>query len=170
MRPETLHRAYASGRHGCLPAAMAAMAVLFPENGFATQMHQGSEGIITHQAGHLFFLFSMVVLIFTVTGKGLVREKGWRLIQVSALFFALWNMDALAVHFLDNQIYAVSLELISFTDVRVITNENSSFLAYVYYFLKLDHILCVPAMFFLYRGLSCLLADEQKASEKEETG
>lgn len=168
MRPKKLHRPFALGRC-CLPATMAAMAVLFPENGFATQMHQGSEGIITHQTGHLFFLFSMIVLIFTVTGKGLVKEKGWRLIQVSAFFFALWNIDALAVHFLDNQIYAVKLELISFTDVRVITNEDSSLLAYVYYFLKLDHIFCVPAMFFLYRGLSCLLVDQQTASEKEKT-
>jgi hypothetical protein len=168
MRTKKLHRPDAFGRC-CLPAVLAAMTVFFPENGFATQMHHSSEGIITHQIGHLFFLFSMIVLIFTVTGKGLVREKGWRLIQVSAFFFVLWNIDALAAHFLDNQIYAVELELISFKDVRVITNENSLFLAYVYYFLKMDHLLCVPAIFFLYRGLSRLLADHQAVSEKEET-
>lgn len=37
--------------------------MLIPADAFATQRHLSTEGIITHQIGHLFFLFSMVVLI-----------------------------------------------------------------------------------------------------------
>ena len=129
-------------------------------------MHQGVEGIIVHQMGHLFFLLSMVVLIFTITGKGLTRQRGWRLIQWAALFFILWNLDALATHFLDNQVRAVRIENLSMTKMAIITRSDSSLLAMVYYLLKLDHLLCVPAMAFLYLGLDHLLKSQKSRAEK----
>lgn len=55
---------------------MVAGLIFVPVDGLATQLHASSEGIITHQVGHLFFLFSMVALIFTITGKGLDKQKG----------------------------------------------------------------------------------------------
>lgn len=129
-------------------------------------MHQGVEGIIVHQLGHLFFLLSMVVLIFTITGKGLTRQRGWRLIQWAALFFILWNLDALAAHFLDNQVRAVRIENLSMTKMAIITRSDSSLLAMIYYLLKLDHLLCVPAMAFLYLGLDHLLKSQKSRAGK----
>jgi len=143
--------------------------ILLPVDGYATQLHASSEGIITHQMGHLFFLFSMVALIFTVTGKGLDQQKGWRLIQYSAFFFILWNLDAITAHFFDNQIHAVKIENISFGKMRVITSNDSSVLAWFYYVLKLDHLLCVPAMLFLYRGLSNIVHDQRQMMAKKDT-
>jgi len=140
-----------------------------PAEVLATQLHVTSEGIITHQVGHLFFLFSMVVLIFTITGKALDTQKGWRLIQYSAIFFILWNLDAIGAHFLDNQIQAVKIENISLGQIRVVTRNGSPVLAWIYYGLKMDHLLCVPAMFFFYRGLSCLVSAQQQATVKKET-
>ena len=138
-----------------------------PGNLYALQLHSNSEGIITHQIGHLFFIFSMVVLIFIISGKGLTIHKGWRLIQLSALFFILWNGCALAAHFLDNQIYAVSIEQLVNGYAEIRTRNNSDLLGWVYYGLKLDHLLCVPAMFLMYRGLSCLV-EEQKAGQGQD--
>ncbi len=123
-----------------------------PIDAYATQLHASSEGIITHQVGHLFFLLSMVALIFTITGKELDTQKGWRLIQYSAFFFILWNLDAIAAHFFDNQIHAVKIENISLGRIRVVAENGSPFLAWLYYVLKLDHLLCVPAMFFFTGG------------------
>ncbi len=143
--------------------------ILQPFNAYAIQLHASSEGIITHQIGHMFFLFSMVVLIFTITGKGLDRQKGWRRIQYSAFFFILWNLDTITAHFFDNQIHAVQIENISFEKIRVVTNNNSSALAWIYYSLKLDHLLCVPAMLFLYKGLSRLVKDQQQITAKKDT-
>jgi len=143
--------------------------VFLPLNVYATQLHASSEGIITHQIGHLFFLFSMVALIFTITDKGLDRQKGWRLIQYSAFFFILWNLDAITAHFFDNQIHAVKIENISFGKMRIITNNDSSLLAWFYYVLKLDHLLCVPAMLFLYKGLSNLVEDQKQIMAKKDT-
>ena len=143
--------------------------ILLPVCGYATQLHASSEGIITHQMGHFFFLFSMVALIFTITGKDLARQKGWRLIQYAAFFFILWNLDAMAAHFLDNQIDAVKTLPVSFACIKIIARNDSSLLAWFYYALKLDHLLCVPAMIFLYRGISKLV-DEQRAVLKEKGG
>lgn len=152
----------------CLAALAMAALIIYPADAAATQLHVNTEGIIVHQVGHLCFLMSMVALIFTVTGKGLDSVKGWRLIQYSAFFFVLWNLDAIAAHFLDNQIAAVSTETISIEQMRIITRENSPLLAKIYYILKLDHLLCVPAMFLLYRGLS-LLASDYRRNKKGQT-
>jgi len=140
-----------------------------PPDVFATQLHAASEGIITHQVGHLFFLFSMVALIFTITGKALDTQKGWRLIQYSAIFFILWNLDAIAAHFFDNQIQVVKIENISLGQIRVVARNGSPVLAWIYYGLKLDHLLCVPALLFFYRGLSCLVSAQQQVTVKKET-
>lgn len=142
---------------------------LTPCDVYAIQLHTGSEGIITHQIGHVFFLFSMVLLIFTINGKGLDKQKGWRMIQYSAFFFILWNLDAIAAHFFDNQIYAVKIENISLTQIKFTTRNNSSVLAWVYYVLKLDHLLCVPAMFLFYKGLSKLVYEQRQKILKKAT-
>ena len=152
-----------------ISAMMIAGMILLPVDGYATQLHASSEGIITHQVGHLFFLFSMVVLIFTVTGKGLDQQKGWRLIQYSAFFFILWNLDAITAHFFDNQILAVKIENISLTKMKIVTSNNSPLLAWFYYVLKLDHLLCVPAMLFLYKGLSNLVEEQRALTAKKGT-
>ncbi len=148
---------------------LALIGLIFLPNAYATQLHASSEGIITHQVGHLFFLFSMVALIFTITGKELDTQKGWRLIQYSAFFFILWNLDAVAAHFFDNQIHAVKIENISLGRIRVVTENGSPFLAWLYYVLKLDHLLCVPAMFFFYRGISSLVKEQRQMMVKKES-
>ncbi|MEN8210172.1 MAG: hypothetical protein ABFR31_00520 [Thermodesulfobacteriota bacterium] len=135
---------------------------LLPAECFATQLHASSEGIITHQAGHLFFLFSMVALILTISGKNLGSQKGWRLIQYSAFFFVLWNLDAFTAHFLDNQVHAVKIENISLWTLDIVAYNDSQLLGFVYYILKLDHLLCVPAMLLLYKGISSLVNDHKK--------
>ncbi len=146
-----------------IPLLCLAGILLYPANGCAIQLHASSEGIITHQIGHLFFLFSMVVLIFIIRGKRLIVQDGWRMIQCAAFFFILWNLNTLTAHFLDNQIHVIKMETLSFSQVRITTHGNSSALAWMYYVLKLDHLLCVPAMFFLYKGLSTLVKEQQAA-------
>ncbi len=145
--------------------------LILPAKAFAIQLHQGSEGIIVHQVGHLFFLLSMVVLVFIITGRQLNRDKGWRMIQFSAILFVLWNLDTISAHFFDNQIGAVTVENLSLRQVKISAAAGSEFLVYFYHSLKLDHLFCVPALFLFYRGLTHILAREKAAREKNmETG
>lgn len=150
-----------------LASVLAGVALLPPE-AFAIQLHTSSEGIITHQIGHLFFLFSMVVLMLTITGRELDRQKGWYLIQLSAFFFILWNLDVIAAHFLDNQLHIVRLENISLEQVRVATDNGSRALAWVYYIMKLDHLLCVPAMYLFFKGLSSLATERRQIADRKD--
>jgi len=151
-----------------LQAMVVAGLILMPQDAYAIQLHTSSEGIITHQIGHLFFLFSMVVLIFTISGKGLASQKGWRLIQYSAFLFILWNIGVITAHFLDNQIHVVTMENISLGQIRVNALNGSAILAWFYYILKLDHLFCVPAMVFFFQGLSNLVDEQRQMMAKKE--
>jgi hypothetical protein len=153
-------------RTGCLICLASAWILLRPAPVLAIQLHTGNAGIIAHQIGHLFFLFAMVALMFTINSQGLIRQKGWRQIQLGALFFIFWNLDTLIAHFLDNQIEVVHIETLSVTRLAVVTESESQLLAVIYYFLKMDHLWCVPAMIFLFLGLDTLLRTQRAARRK----
>ncbi|MCG8636498.1 MAG: hypothetical protein MI863_21880 [Desulfobacterales bacterium] len=157
-----------AGRVPALLAVLFLCDLLLPAAGLAIQTHQGSEGIIVHQVGHLFFLLSMVVLVFIITGRELNRDRGWRMIQYSAVLFVLWNLDTIIAHFFDNQIQAVTVRNLSLWQVKISAVAGSELLVYLYHGLKLDHLFCVPALFLFYRGLSNILSREKELSEKEE--
>lgn len=153
-------------RTGCLICLALAWGLLRPAPVFAIQLHTGNAGIIAHQIGHLFFLFAMVALMFTINSQGLIRQKGWRQIQLGALFFIFWNLATLIAHFLDNQIEVVRIETLSVSRLAVVTEPDSQLLAVIYYFLKMDHLWCVPAMIFLFLGLDTLLKAQREARQK----
>lgn len=123
----------------------------------ATQGHAGIEGVWVHQFAHLFFLFSMMLLIYWLRQAGLVKEPGWRYIQYAALFFILWNGDTMLVHFLDEQIQAVQVDHLSNWQLQISAAGGRKWLAAVYYIAKLDHLFCVPAMVCLMLGLRHML-------------
>ncbi|MCA1786699.1 MAG: hypothetical protein LC657_12035 [Desulfobacteraceae bacterium] len=153
-------------RKGRLISLIPAWLLLLPAPAFAIQLHTGNAGIIAHQIGHLFFLFAMVALMFTINSRGLIRQKGWRQIHYGALFFVFWNLDTLVAHFLDNQIEVVRIETLSILKMAVVTQSDSQLLAVIYYFLKMDHLWCVPAMIFLFMGLDNLLKAQQEAQRQ----
>ena len=141
--------------------------ILQPEIVYAAEFHPISEVMIIHLIGHFLFLFSMMVLIFTIIIKGLNAQKAWRYIQYSALLFLLWTLDTTTIHFLDGVLKTVKTENISFTQILVMTQNDSSILAWIYYLLKLDHLLCVPAMLFFYLGLSKFFDEHEKRTDQK---
>jgi hypothetical protein len=140
---------------------------LLPETALAVQEHGAPEGIYLHQGAHLFFVASMGLLIYWLRQRRLVREPGWRYIQYAAFFFILWNLDAFTAHFLDEQADILDTLPAGFGKLRIETGDYPVALAWFYYFAKLDHLLCVPAMAFLYAGLRRLLKD---AGQRQEDG
>ena len=140
--------------------------IMFPVPVAATQGHFGVEGVYVHQLAHLYFIFSMGTLIYWIRKRGLVREKGWRYIQYSAIFFILWNIDAFAVHFIDEQISAVVVSQTDPFHLHITTREGFEWIRYLYYLAKLDHLLCVPAMILLYLALRNLLRESPTADKR----
>lgn len=141
----------------------------------ATQDHGGPEGIYVHQMSHIFFAFSMGILIYWLRHRELVKKTGWRYIQYSAVLFILWTLDAFTVHFISEQMNFVQVERISAWQIRITAGSvkrasnllctAGNWLEYFYFFAKLDHLLCVPAIFFLYSGLKSLLKEIQQVEK-----
>jgi len=135
-----------------------------PGTALATQGHGGIEGVYAHQIAHLFFLFSMGSLIYWLRARKLVREPGWRLIQYSALFFILWNLDTLTVHALDDQFKIIQVQSLDPWHIQITDAFDNNRIKVLYYLAKLDHLLCVPALLFLFGGLKRLLQDNSPAA------
>ena len=120
---------------------------------FATQTYGQPEGLYAHQMAHAFFIISMWIFDFWLRQRKLVNEPGWRYIQIAAVLFILWNMDAMAVHFLDEQVHILRTRIVDLWQFQIDYSEGYRSLGILYYLLKLDHLLCVPAMIYLYLGL-----------------
>lgn len=131
----------------------------------ATQTHGEPEGLYMHQMAHLFFIFSMGVLEFWLRQRNLVREPGWKYIQVAAVLFILWNLDTFMVHYLAEQVDILRMTTLDVWHKEITYAEGYRSFALFYYFGKLDHLLCVPAMFFMYLGLKTILKNTEP-SEK----
>ena len=134
----------------------------------ATQGHGGIEGVYAHQLAHVFFIISMGGLMYWLKQRGLVRENGWQLIRLSAFFFLLWNLDAVFVHALDDQFKIIHVQRIGIWSVRITDVDHRRLIEGLYYLAKLDHLLCVPAIIFLYLGLKRLLTDQSANVTQQE--
>ncbi len=131
----------------------------------ATQTHGQPEGLYVHQIAHLFFIISMGILEFWLRRRNLVRQPGWKYIQLSAVFFILWNANAFAVHFLAEQVGFLKVSAVDQWHITISVTGGGKGMALMYYILKLDHLLCVPAMVCLYLGLKSLLKDTENMKE-----
>lgn len=136
-----------------------------PVCALATQTHGEPEGLFVHQMAHAFFVFSMGLLIFWLEKRRLTVHKGWRSIQMGALFFILWNLNTILSHWLEEQTALLKIRTVGVDQLLIETDPSLSWLGTVYYFTKLDHLLCVPALFLLFWGLRRLarstFADQQ---------
>jgi hypothetical protein len=130
----------------------------------ATQARGNPEGIYAHQLAHLFFMLSMVILIYRLRKRKLIRYTGWSYIQYAAFFFILWNVNVMLVHFLDEQAMLVTVERISTWQIRV-SSSLGKWTEITYYVARLDHLICVPAFLFLLLGLKRLIADTETSPE-----
>jgi len=116
----------------------------------ALQVHPEPEGLYAHQVAHAFFIFSMAILIFWLHKSRLVDNKGWRYIQIGCLCFILWNIIAMAGHIIDSKLSKEAFLGSGWTKTLVI---EKAIAPYLYYLLKMDHFICVPAIVFLFIGI-----------------
>jgi hypothetical protein len=128
-----------------------------PSAAWAIQAHGGVEGLYAHQMAHFFFAFSMGLLIYWLRKRRLVSIRGWRYIQYAAIWFIVWNADAVVGHWLEEQSGLVDSQRIGLMRISLSMVAGFEWLGPVYYLVKLDHLLCVPAMLCLFLGLRWLL-------------
>jgi hypothetical protein len=131
--------------------------LLAPSDGLALQVHAAPEGLYSHQLAHCFFIVSMAILAFWLQKRRLVERRGWRYLQISCLLFIIWNIDAFVGHTIE---FHLSPDAYAGEGWARALVADKAIMPYLYYLLKMDHVICVPAIFFLYLGLRWFRREE----------
>lgn len=136
-----------------------------PGLSYALQTHGGIEGLYAHQGAHVFFMLSMIIFALRIYKSNLTHKKSWRYLSWGVWLLCLWNLWAftghvLALYISNDQITTV--ESLKTPQLMVYTWRDA-----MYYILKMDHFLCVPAVLFLYLGLRKMLANSTLENTSE---
>jgi len=126
-----------------------------------------SVGPVVYPFSHLFFIASMAVLIYWLSRRGTAMQPGWREILYSAIFFILWSAFAFIAHFLEDPSGWIAASRIGSWTLHIEPAGGNTFLAWIYYLVRLDHLMSVPAMFFLFLGLARLSAQTKLKNPDE---
>ena len=119
---------------------------------WAVQGHGVAEGPVVHLMAHLLLGVALLLFLYVLHAKPPDTGYSWRSLKLSLLFFLLWDMDHLFVHWFADQMYAdirdsgARLAEDYFTGPRTL-------LSGVYYLGRFDHLLCVPALWFFTTAL-----------------
>ena len=144
-----------------LTAVIVLSALFSPEVAWAFQSHPAPEGLYVHQLAHVVFCVAMGILAYWLQVNSFVQQRGWRLIQISCILFVLWNIDTFLGHWVEERVAADAVTGKPDWTQRIILD---SAMTRLYYALKLDHLISVPAMICLFLGIRSLY----KAALKEE--
>ncbi len=126
-----------------------------PDVSWALQVHVAPEGIVAHQLAHMFFAAALALLAYWLEANRFVEEKGWRLIQAACLLLILWNVVAFCGHWAADKVSPDLLVGERGSVTRRLLLEEAPW-ATLYYFLSMDHLVCVPAIFCLLLGIRTL--------------
>ncbi len=125
-----------------LPAGLV-LALASPAH--AVQTHTGTEGLISHELGHLLFTVAMIVLLVRMLRAGL-DAPGWRQFRWFLGFIIAWNLLTFAGHWMREGIAAENF--IRHGD-RITGFAVNNLFDLIFYLTRLDHLLLVPAFFML---------------------
>jgi hypothetical protein len=128
-------------------------ALFSPELSWAFQSHPAPEGLYVHQLAHVLFGVAMGILAYWLQVNGFVRQKGWRLIQISCILFVLWNLNTFLGHWVEERVVADAVIGEPDWTQRIVLD---SVMTRLYYVLKLDHLVSVPAIICLLLGIRSL--------------
>lgn len=116
---------------------------------WAVQTHGGSEGLVSHQIGHVLFVIGIIVLLFRMSLNSFFG-KGWRTFKGFLWMLVLWNCLAFSGHWMQEVVSAEKYITESgYTTGFQITN----IFDIIFYLTQLDHLLLVPAFFLLFLAL-----------------
>jgi len=140
--------------------------LVFPARANALQAH-AYPGLYVHMLAHLFFLVAMIGFGLRIQRTWLSARASWRSIAWAAWLMALWNVWAMGGHLVE---LAIDPGVLLRSDAHEIPDLLlAGWKEKLYYLLKMDHLVSLPALVFLYRGLSGI-ARERFAEELADEG
>ncbi len=135
--------------------------LLFADKAFAVQVHGPPEGFYSHILAHILFTVSILFILYFSRRHPMGTGKSWRYFRLSLILFLLWNLDTMMVHFLDLRLPETALYL-SPDPFEHRLHGPFTLERWVYYFGRFDHLLCVPAMWFMVQSLRTFYREFQE--------
>ncbi len=138
--------------------------LIVPDAAWALQSHGPPEGIYVHQMAHAFFCGSLVLLYRDLRHSS-PKSKGWNYLKKFCLLMLVWNVfsftgHAAATHLAPEHIAGAA----SYFHSRLLGPMNPT--KVIFYITRFDHLLLMPAFFFLCIGLRSLyLSVDQDVSQ-----
>ncbi len=124
---------------------------LWPLDALAVQAHEGYENLITHQLGHLLLAAGLVFLLVQMRRlPTAATHPGWRAFFFFLVTLLFWDLLTFVGHWLD--LTREEGQFLRDGD-RILAFRPRSTTDFLFYFSKLDHLLLVPALVFLYLAL-----------------
>lgn len=125
-----------------------------PRAAWALQSHGSPEGIYVHQMAHVLFFGSLLYLYWDLR-RSSFEGRGWTYLQCFCMLMMTWNVIAFTGH-------AVAIHLESGFITTAKSYLHSQLMGpmnlhkVVFYLTRFDHLVVVPALFFLFMGLRSL--------------
>lgn len=142
-----------------------AMALLFPGEAQALQVHGEPEGVYVHQMAHLHYIFALGYFFWDIRRTSFTG-RGWRYLQLFCILMACWNALAFVGHiaglYLDPR---ALLQTNGYLQTLLLSPMTLN--KYLYFITKLDHLIYVPALFFLFLGLRSFYLSVVKTTSEE---
>jgi len=146
------------------PVLAATLLLAMPRAAWAIQTHGAPEGLYVHQMAHLFFAGSLVYFHWIIRRNDFTG-RGWRYLQLFCICMICWNLLTFTGHamnlLLTHDDFSAGPGLWHSRMLGPITPVK-----WTYYLAKLDHLICVPALLFLYLSLRAFYHDETEGEEK----
>lgn len=125
--------------------------LIFPGEALALQVHGEPEGLYVHQMAHLHYIFALGYFFWDIR-RSSFTGRGWRYLQIFCILMTLWNLMAFAGHITGAYLVPESLQQTDcYLETRLVSPLTLD--KYLYFIAKLDHLIYVPALFFLFLGL-----------------
>lgn len=112
---------------------------------WAVQSHGGSEGLVSHQIGHVLFIIGMGYLWFRLRTMR-QGDLGWFEFKVFVWLLIAWNVITFSGHWMNEYVSADKF-IKDHANTLFFTVENFS--DAIYYLTRLDHLILVPSFAFL---------------------
>lgn len=108
--------------------------------------------IYSQQLGRVFLLIALLYVLWSITHYRLNREKGWRYLYLSLVFFAIWDLDVFVGRLSE---FITIPKTIGASEGWEYFRRHIEItrLEYLYYIGRLDFVLLNVAMLFFYVGL-----------------
>ena len=144
--------------------------LLSPSAALAVQTHGPPEGLYVHMMAHIFFSAAIVFLLYLLHKRPLGVGPAWKHMKISLILWLLWNMDTFVVHYITGGLPSEAFTT-SNGFLHTVLPPPLDIKRIIYYLGKFDHVLCVPAIWFLALSLKNFRDEaRQRLSSKKAEG